>query len=975
MVALDVLIANASFEAAAHYFLRISLLYRSFEHSERTDVSSSASYLPEFIKSRFAFALPASLFKGLKPKQALASLREALQIHITAFAVNKLQDGSASVQEYGSCNLDLDEVLRGDSIAMAPVQVKLFSPSGQYCGTISSEITVFMEQEEEPPTQTHSRASHRAPTNRTERSGHIVQLERENSDGGYGKMMLARSLIDLDHSEQVTSHESLNQDESGQPSLSNLHKIELKEKFLKKESESSTHQSVILFIHDVWDLPLVHNSTTGESSMPSVFVSVKTGAETDENMPAKYCTHVSSPSREAAFGETIIIDLKGPYSLSNVQHLHIGLADKHSKRYLARFHLPISCLYFPTYRQVTLLLRSLSPSVRLPSPKLRISVINVDGSCNSFNALQREYNSKMLFLDFFLKGIESHPLPFAMRTIAVLKLLRNGVEYAAKMKTSQRRFKATQEGMASKRPSLLQNCPILDFDISGRLISDFPLQQRVQFPSLIYSKTKHQPGATDGYFQMTCSSTLESFPTWNQHFIFGIPMDEFTSELSLIIELYKEPTAVDPSPNAPASSTFESFVLGEENQRQIIDMVAYTTVPLGDLTLLPTSKQSKVIPLQNLILHFVDDYSKLAGTDRNEARPMDDRLELEHQPSKISPPGDNTLDLPHVDLDNVLKSIHDDTNNIQTLKNAQKTLQDPTTMVFTFQDIEQRQRLIDRLLKELGERNDAIKKVGEDLYSTRQRNASLEKKIAELERAIQKRETKLAQLMNMIDLEALPIEELKRRYVLLSQKLQQELQVGKEQQVVIDELEQRQLSKSELERKYLELQKAHTSQQLYVQKLQSSLEKIAKYKETIKRQEEIIEKLEGFLKVSLPVSNHEIFGKGLLKSKNDHASLNSDITRLLIEENNRLKTTVGELEKQSQAMQQQKSVETPETPKLQTDPHMSHNKMDEDYAKALLRAEVAEARVSALEAELARRADEFANEITKIRCRVVPLSQ
>lgn len=47
-------------------------------------------------------------------------------------------------------------------------------------------------------------------------------------------------------------------------------------------------------------------------------------------------------------------------------------------------------------------------------------------------------------------------------------------------------------------------------------------------------------------------------------------------------------------------------------------------------------------------------------------------------------------------------------------------------MIYDANDVDQRQRLIDKLLEELDHRTNAVKKVGQDLYRLREKNAENE---------------------------------------------------------------------------------------------------------------------------------------------------------------------------------------------------------------------------------------------------------
>ena len=67
--------------------------------------------------------------------------------------------------------------------------------------------------------------------------------------------------------------------------------------FISRENDTYPGQKIIIIIHDIWDLPLIHNVSTGQSCLPAPFVAVKTAKEAEEKIPAKSATHVAAPSR------------------------------------------------------------------------------------------------------------------------------------------------------------------------------------------------------------------------------------------------------------------------------------------------------------------------------------------------------------------------------------------------------------------------------------------------------------------------------------------------------------------------------------------------------------------------------------------------------------------------------------------------------------------------------------------------------
>src|SRR5687767_6492654 len=77
--------------------------------------------------------------------------------------------------------------------------------------------------------------------------------------------------------------------------------------------------------------------------------------------------------------------------------------------------------------------------------------------------------------------------------------------------------------------------------------------------------------------------------------------------------------------------------------------------------------------------------------------------------------------------------------------------------------------------------------------------------------------------------------------------------------LISQKLQNKMIKKNELERKYIELQKAHTEQSIHMQNLQEDNGKLRKYKKTASKQEEVIEKLENLMKDTLRESRKGIF--------------------------------------------------------------------------------------------------------------------
>ncbi|RKO93255.1 hypothetical protein BDK51DRAFT_38973 [Blyttiomyces helicus] len=349
---------------------------------------------------------------------------------------------------------------------------------------------------------------------------------------------------------------------------------------------------LIVTVHDVWDLPMVINAATGKPCLPVPFVTAKTEREAAEKIPAKEATHVGLPCREASFGEILTLELPDPYTMSYIPTVTFTIADNLTKRLLARFNLPISCTFFPTHRQLNLVLRSVSAAVDAPSPQLRLSIASIDTSISNPYVMQKEYDVQLVTLECFIEGFTRRPLPVPMRVYAV-------------------------EGYPATFPPLAPSIQ-LEFDRTGALINPSEFEKEIHVPHLIYNKFRRHPPLRDveeesahEFYQMTRCSALDPHPTWHEHFVFQIEMLNLSADTALIVEYYRDAPVTDTSPLHPPTPDHDSAPL---RSRPIDDLVAYSLVPIGDFTVLEATDAGKVKTLSDVKVRFLAQHSKLAGT-------------------------------------------------------------------------------------------------------------------------------------------------------------------------------------------------------------------------------------------------------------------------------------------------------------------------------------------------------------------------
>ncbi|KAJ3270080.1 hypothetical protein HDV01_000574 [Terramyces sp. JEL0728] len=189
-------------------------------------------------------------------------------------------------------------------------------------------------------------------------------------------------------------------------------------------------------------------------------------------------------------------------------------------------------------------------------------------------------------------------------------------------------------------------------------------------------------------------------------------------------------------------------------------------------------------------------------------------------------------------------------------------------------DVEQRQQLIDRLLLELDQRQEAIQKLGLDCISLRQQNQQYLSEIENLEGKLAESDLKTSRLINTFDIDIIPPSELQRRYALLSAKLEQSLQKVAAYQDKVQELEEQN-------------KKAHTAQQSLVLSLQKTVQDYQKCKSVVTKQEQVIAQLEDSLAAN----------QNILSAVEDKSDLKeSKIYKALSDENKVLRLKLKEIQ-------------------------------------------------------------------------------
>ncbi|KAI8809840.1 hypothetical protein BJ742DRAFT_802599 [Cladochytrium replicatum] len=487
---------------------------------------------------------------------------------------------------------------------------------------------------------------------------------------------------------------------------------------------------------------------------------------------------------------------------------------------------------------------------------------------------------------------------------------------------------------------------------------------------------------------MTVASTEDTRPVWNHSFLLPISMLEFWSDTGIIIEFYRDPPVVRADTSDDASVVEEGDI---SPGRPINDLVGYCHIPLGDFTVLSAIDAGTIKTVDNLRVHLLGSYSKLPGSthlfcsvtfkipvnwNQLVSRPLSVTLKCEKPEEAKNAPangGDEpkmpiirnrkkTDSLPDMEFDQLIEAV----KNERGVEFSISMNPDTKQTAFTHHDIEQRQRLIDRLLEELDARALAIKRIGQDLSKERDINCHLQQTIRDLRQQVENNQIKTNKLLNTVDIDAVPYEELKRRYAVLAEKLSREIIRGREMNDRLELTQAVAIEKNEIEKQFLELQHAHTSQQLYVQKLQDKCADAAKYKRAIRKQEEVIQKLEVLIKNGVGKDGSELLDKLFESIRIDTALFDTNLYKVLTEENRKLKQKLLDLQKWKHHQSKTEKTE-----------RSSHNLTQQTHSdeptvlKLIMRAETAEARSQALEQELITSSKAFARQLAEMKAKLL----
>ncbi|XP_070580710.1 coiled-coil domain-containing protein 33-like isoform X2 [Ptychodera flava] len=155
--------------------------------------------------------------------------------------------------------------------------------------------------------------------------------------------------------------------------------------------------------------------------------------------------------------------------------------------------------------------------------------------------------------------------------------------------------------------------------------------------------------------------------------------------------------------------------------------------------------------------------------------------------------------------------------------------------------------LLDYQMKELENYRDAMKRMGKDILRLREEIARLEGENSQLRRQLHMHDDSTRAMLYASDLDGLSRAEIMERFLLLRRQLMNQTAETTHYKDKLQRLQNEIIKKNDNEKEYLRLQDAHMAQSAMLQKLQSKQERVKKLEDTMKEQENVIDKLERLL--------------------------------------------------------------------------------------------------------------------------------
>ncbi|XP_051545080.1 coiled-coil domain-containing protein 33-like [Myxocyprinus asiaticus] len=262
--------------------------------------------------------------------------------------------------------------------------------------------------------------------------------------------------------------------------------------------------------------------------------------------------------------------------------------------------------------------------------------------------------------------------------------------------------------------------------------------------------------------------------------------------------------------------------------------------------------------------------------------------------------------------------------------------------------------------KELENYRTAMHKMADDIIALRSKVSGLESENSQLRRDLSLHQNLGRTLLDDTDIDVMTKTEMADQIATLKFKLASESSVAAAQKDRIQQLQNELIRKSDIEKEFVQLQRAHQQQQAVLKRYQAGGRKMMALEDTVRQQEKVIEKMEKIVDTKLKERNQENSErkKAAMKHKDEEEHKRREIESVLASENSRLRLELDRLRNQPPPIIIQQPVQSHQT-------FSASEKLD-----LLTQLARAEGRIQTLEQQLKENSKQWGKEKQEMLIRV-----
>ena len=217
---------------------------------------------------------------------------------------------------------------------------------------------------------------------------------------------------------------------------------------------------------------------------------------------------------------------------------------------------------------------------------------------------------------------------------------------------------------------------------------------------------------------------------------------------------------------------------------------------------------------------------------------------------EVEAPGEDKTDYDKMKEDIIKKAMDNFTVNLGQIPEKEK-------WDVLSKELSQKQELIHRMMKEVDEKNESLKLTGSEILELRKQIKMLQGENAILRKRLGQEEQMQIESMVTQEIHKMSLPELKGKIIKLAQAYRGERMRNEEFEKALKQAQTEISNARKIANDLENLQKVHEEDSNKFLNLQKETQKIGLYRETIKKQEEVIIKMEGILKRTMTESERQ----------------------------------------------------------------------------------------------------------------------